>query len=226
MYHVYQVILMKTKRELATLLAESRIALMNARNEADLQAVLQPFGYNPVRLDEGLALIESAETEAFQQENKYAERSVATLALQDKGAAARAAYVRHVKLARVAFEPGTPGYTRLALAGRRRNDRAGWMTQARLFYDTLLDDAALLDATSAYTLDREAVEAAQAALDAVETAQLEQVKATSRAQAATRRRDEAVAALRRYMKDFNRIARIATEPHPQLREKMGMLDRS
>ena len=217
---------MTTNQEIIKQLTQSRVALKNARDEADLQAVLAPFGYDPVRIDEGLALIEAVQEEVDRQVSQYSERYGATMALQEQAKAARVAYTRHVKLARVAFEPGTPGYTRLALAGRRPRNRAAWMAQARQFYDTLLDDEALLQATSTYTLNREAVEAARAGLNAVEAAQLEQVKATSRAQAATRRRDEAVAALRRYMKDFNRIARIATEPHPQLREKMGMLDRS
>ena len=217
---------MKTRRDIIKLVSKSRIALTNARNEADLQAVLQPFGYDPVRLDEGLALVEAVQEEVYGRESQYAERSMATDTLQGQEAAVRAAYVRHVKLARVAFEPETPGYTRLTLAGRRSRNRAAWMAQARQFYDTLLDDAALLQTTSAYTLDQQTAEATRAALDAVEAAQLKQVKETSKARQATRRRDEAVAALRRYMKDFRRIAKIATEPHPQLREKMGMVERS
>ncbi len=217
---------MVTNQEITKQVAQSRIALKNARDEADLQAVLAPFGYDPARIDEGLALIEAVQEEMDGQSIQYAERYGATMALQEKAEAVRVAYTRHTKLARVAFEPDTPGYTRLALAGRRSRNRAAWMAQARQFYDTLLDDAALLQTTSAYTLDQQTAEATRAALDAVEAAQLKQVKETSKARQATRRRDEAVAALRRYMKDFNRIARIATEPHPQLREKMGMVERS
>ncbi len=121
---------MKTRRDIIKLVSKSRIALTNARNEADLQAVLQPFGYDPVRLDEGLALVEAVQEEVYGRESQYAERSMATDTLQGQEAAVRAAYVRHVKLARVAFEPETPGYTRLTLAGRRSRNRAAWMAQA------------------------------------------------------------------------------------------------
>ena len=131
-------------QEIIKRIAQSRVTLKNARDEADLQTVLAPFGYDPARLDEGLALIEAVQEEMDGRASQYTERYGATMVLQEKAEAVRRAYTRHVKLARVAFEPGTPGYTRLALAGRRPRSRAAWMAQARQFYDTLLDDAVWL----------------------------------------------------------------------------------
>ncbi len=45
------------------------------------------------------------------------------------------------------------------------------------------------------------------------------------AQLSVRERNDAPAEMR-FMRDFNAIARFATDPHPQLREKLGMLERS
>lgn len=216
----------KANRVITKLLADSRVALTNARNEADLQAALAPFGYDPARLDEGLVLIGAAEDRAHEQQTHYAERYQATDDLDKEAVAARATYARHVKLARAVFKRGTLGFDRLGLAGRRRKGRAGWMAQARPFYRALLDDAALLETMSAYTVDRAAVEAAVVALDAVEAAQARQIKEASEAQRATRERDAAVAAVRAFMSTFYVVAKVATEQHPQLREKLGMLERS
>ena len=70
------------------------------------------------------------------------------------------------------------------------------------------------------------VDQATEALFAVETAQAAQIKETGEAQAATREHDDAVAALRGFMSDFYCVAEVATEDQPQLREKLGMLERS
>lgn len=100
------------------------------------------------------------------------------------------------------------------------------MAQANQFYRALLDDAALLVTMSGYTLDQAAAETARNALDAVEEARARQIKETGEAQVATRQRDDAVAVLGGFMSDFHNVARIATEDQPQLREKLGMLERS
>ena len=217
---------MATNRDIEDLLARSRTALTNAQTDADLQAVLAPFGYDADRLAEGQALISAANDQYHQQQIEYAEQYQATTELQEKAAAARATYIRHLKLARVAFKPGTLGHKKLSLSGKRAEDRAGWMTQANQFYRALLDDAALLETMSGYTLDQVAAETARNTLDAVEEARARQIKETGEAQVATRLRNDAVASLRGFMSDFYRIAEVATEDHPQLREKMGMLERS
>lgn len=217
---------MAGNREIEQLLNACQIAFTNAKNEPDLQAVLAPFGYTPERLDAGLALLATARDLYAQQQTEYAESYTATATLKEKAAAARAAYMRHVTLARVAFKRGTAGYNKLGLAGDRRDELPGWMAQARHFYRNLLAEAALLTKMSTLTLDQPAAEAAQAALDEVEAAQAAQVKESGEAQTATQQRDEAVAELRGYKSDFDRIAEVATAGQPQLREKLGLLERS
>lgn len=217
---------MPTRRDIEDLLTRSKAALIMARNEDDLQAALAPFGYDADRLNEGLVLQEAAQDQYDQQQIEYAEQFQATADLREQAAAARAAYMRHLKLARVAFKPGTAGYVKLQLAGERRKDLDGWTTQARQFYDVLLGDAALLQTMSGYTLDQAAAEAALAVLHEVEKARVMQIKETGEAQLATRLRDDAVVDLRGFMSDFYNVAKVATEDQPQLREKLGMLERS
>ena len=217
---------MSTNRQIEQFIARSKTALTNARNDTDLLAVLSPFGYNAARLTQGLALVTAARDQYEQQQTEYAEQYQATADLHEQVAAVQAAYMRHVKLARVAFKAGTLGYKKLGLEGDRRRGLDGSVAQARQFYRALLNDEALLTTMSGYTLDQATVEAAQAALDAVEAARAKQIKETGEAQVATRERDDAVATLRGYMSDFYRIAEVATEDQPQLREKLGMLERS
>lgn len=217
---------MSTRRDIEELIARSKIALSNAQTEADLQAALSPFGYDTARVQEGLDLVENAREQYEQQQTEYAEQYQATTDLQEAVASARATYMRHLKLARVAFKPGTMGYKKLGLAGERRRDIPGFMAEARQFYRVLNEDDALLQAMSGFNVDQGAVDQATEALFNVETAQAAQVKETGEAQVATQERDDAAAALRGFMSDFYRVAEVATEDQPQLREKLGMLERS
>ena len=194
--------------------------------EGWVTSFLKYLEYDTTRLVEGLALISAAEDQYQQQQTEYAEQFQATTELQEKAAAARATYLRHLKLARVAFKSGTLGHKTLNLAGKRKEDFAGWMAQANQFYRVLLEDTALLQTMSGYTLDQAAAEAAKNALVQVEIAGAAQLRETGEAQVATRQRDDAVTTLRGFMSDFYRVAEVATEDQPQLREKMGMLERS
>ena len=55
---------MPPRRDYDQLFADTRTAFTNARDLPEVQALLAPFGYDPVRLDAGLALIDAAEETA------------------------------------------------------------------------------------------------------------------------------------------------------------------
>lgn len=212
-------------RAIESLLADSRTALTNAKTEP-IQGLLAPYGYTAERLDEGLALVDTLQSTYQTQQTEYAEQFAATDTLQETVAVARAQYVRHVQLARVAFEPNSLAYDALGLDGSRREDRAGWMAQARQFYTSLQGNTEWLTAMTTLTVDETTVTDALADLDAVEAARAAQQKEMGEAQQATNARDEAAATLRGFMRDFTRVAEIALSDHPQLREEIGLVEPS
>ncbi len=211
---------------LSAFLSRIRTALTNAKTEADVQAALAPFGYDSERIDAGLSLLDTAETEAARQQGEYAEQYSATQTAQQTEAALRSAYMRHVKLSRVAFKPGTPAYLKLRLSGERARDTSGLLRQSRTFYATIASTPDIQTALSAFTVDAAAVSGAQDQIAALDAALAAQAKETGEAQMATRTRDAAAAELRGYFSDFVTVAKIATEETPQLREKLGLLERS
>ena len=217
---------MPPRRDYDQLFADTRTAFTNARDLPEVQALLVPFGYDPVRLDAGLALIDAAEDATRAQQTEYAEQFAATSDLSESVAELRASYMRHVKLARVLFPPGTGEHTTLGLSGDRRDDLPGLIAQTEAFYRALLADARLLARTETVRLDQASAEAGLAQVEAVEAARASQAKETGEAQVATAVRDDAVSALRGYWSDFRRVAEVALEEHPQLRETLGLLERS
>jgi hypothetical protein len=217
---------MLTNRTYEELIDGSRLALLNARNQPDVQDLLAPYGYDMDAIAEGLALVDEARGRYQRQQAEYAEQYAATSDLNEKTAAFRTTYLRHLKLARVAFKPGTPAYLKLGLGGERRDDLVGFVAQARQFYDVLAADAALRQGLARYTVDQAALTAAGAALAQLEAVRLKQLQEAAEAQEATRQRDDVIAQLRGYMRDFYAVAEVALTGQPQLREKLGIVVRA
>lgn len=216
---------MPIPREIIDLVGAARTGFTNARDTPDILAALTPFGYDAVQLDEGLGLADTAETEAERQTTEYAEQYNATNKLAEEVGALRAMYTRHVKLARVAFKPGTEGYVTLGLKGRRARTMPGLLTEARSFYRAIEGSPNLQATLDPLTVNAAAVTAGLAQADAVEAAEVAQQKEMGEAQRATVVRDEAVAELRGFYRDFAEVAKIALEDQPQLREVLGLLER-
>ena len=216
---------MATRQDYADLFVSANVALTNGRDDADIQPLLAAYGYDTDRLDDGLALLTAAEEAASRQTIEYGEKEAATHALAVEFGAFRAVYLRHVTLARVAFKEGTAGYTTLGLQGDRADDLAGLLAQGRAFYRGLLGSPALLAAMASFNVDQAAVEAALGEADDVEEAKVAQAQEYGEAQVATRVRDDAVGVLEGFLRDYYAVAKVALEDHPQLREKLGLLER-
>lgn len=209
----------------ADLVARTRSLFTAARDDADIAPLLAEVGYDADALTDALALVAEVDAAERTQKAEYAEQYEATRAVAHATEALRVPYVRHVRLARVVFDKGTRGYDALALAGTRADKGADLVAEARAFYETVRTDAALAAPLARVKLTP-AVAAEQlarvAALDAARTAQ--QVE-SGQAQQATRARDVAEARLRALAADVAEVAKIALADHPQLRERLGLLER-
>lgn len=217
---------MRGRRDHAHLFETTRVAFTNARTIGEVQAALVPFGYDGARLNDALALVEAAREADAAQSIAYGHKVLATGALREATAALRARYLRHVKLARVAFAKGSAGHATLGLAGDRADDLAGLLAQARTFYHALRDVPEFQATMARLTVDAAAVADGLADVEAVERARTAQAREIGDAQAATRHRDEAVARLREVWREFRVVAEIALEGQPQAREMLGLLERS
>lgn len=213
-------------QEIARFLNESTMMLRTAQSDAEVQALLAPYGYTPPEIDEGLALLDTLQTEAQDQVEAYADQYAATRDFHAAWAAARRVYLRHLTLARILFEDDVERATAFLLRGRREKGIAGWLFQARKLYDGLDGDAAAVAALGDLSVTPAELTAASALVDEVEAEQGAQQEETGEAQVATQVRDTAYGAARTWVETFRRVAVVACAPHPQLREKLGLLERS
>lgn len=217
---------MSRKTSIDQFLSETRIALTNAGNDAEVQAELARFGYDAARLAEGRALLDAATRLHGSQQAEYGEQIAATTAFQDAFEAARAAYVRHLTLARVAFKDDAGAAVALKLGGRRKRSYSGLLDQARQFYDNVLASEARTAAMAAYGQTEEVLGEARALVLAAIDANAAQEHEKGDAQRTTQERDAAFDALGDWMSDFIAVARVAFTDDGQQLEKLGIVVRA
>ena len=217
---------MDQRADIVDLIDTARTALTNADADPELAAELAEFGYTPEKLDEGDALLAALVAASAAMDREHGEADDATDAAATAFEKARRVYVRHVRLARIVFEDDPGRTSTLGLRGRRPDDRAKLLDAAESFYANALADADAVTALAGVNADTASLEAGRAALRAAEAARAAQAKEGGEAEQSTVARDAAADALRQWFKRFRRVAVVATEDTPQLRERLGFLERS
>jgi len=200
-----------------------RTAVENAKSDPVILAALTRYGYDAVRLDEGLGLVNGAEALHNTQKREYGEQFEATAAVKEAYETANREYGITLKLARVAFRTDVKAQQALALNGMRKRSIAGWLDQAVQFYTNLLADDALVAELSRFAYDAPRLEAEQTLVRQVAEAHAAQARETGEAQAATKARDAALDALDEWMYTFYEVAKAALEEDVQLLEKIGLV---
>jgi hypothetical protein len=202
-------------------LLAAQVAIDNALGDAGIQAALDAFGYDAARLGAGRALYEDALALVNAQKAEYGDQYEASAAVRAAWDAADAAYMRTLKVARVALQDDPKARAALMLGGDRKQSLSGWMDQATAFYTNLLGDGDLMAAMAGFGFDAAKLEAEQALVEAVVEANLVQEREKGEAQDATKQRDASLDAMDAWMSDFKAIARVALEGNAQWLEKLG-----
>ncbi len=213
----------KTKEER---LLEISLRIDNSLSNAEILGLVSEYGYTETKLNEGKALYEATNTLFIKQKTEYAEQYAATIAVDEKWKTAHAAYMKQVKVARVALQKDTGAYLKLGLVGARKEAIAGWLLQTSQFYTNALADSGILTKLAEYGITQTKLEEAKALVDEVEAANVEQQKEIGEAQQATLDRNTKYGELTEWDSKYVAIARIALEERPQLLEELGILERS
>jgi len=196
-------------------LVAAQVAIDTVMSDSGLQAIMAAYGYDAARMREGQALREQALALYQQQRAALGDRFAATDVRASTHAQAHAVYMRHVAVARVALRGDRGAAQTLDLATSRKRTHAGWLIQAQQFYANALGDSATLPKLAAYGLGRDQLADAQRMIAAVAGGLVAQQATKDTAQALTKDRDAALAALNRWMRDFRAIARVALADQPQ-----------
>lgn len=213
-----------SRSPIPTLITDARRLYINARDNAEISALLTTYKVTAATLDEGLALLQAVVDASSAYGAETVDASQATGAVQAATDEVADAYTEDREMARIPYPRGSDEYEALRLAGSPPRARAEILGDARDFYNTLQARPDLIDPIPGLT--PETVTARLAAVLATDTDDTTQTAEEGEAQVASDARKAAVTALRRHASQTARIARRALADRPQLREILGLLERS
>ena len=203
-------------------LAHAGLALNNAKDLPDILADLSLQGYDEEKLDEGLALLATAQEAVRTQDREYGEQLDASDELTAEAKDARKLYMRHAKLARTVLDGDRGLLEDLGLRGRRKRSLVGWLDQARNFYTSALAKPEILAKLDAIKITEPMLTDGLAAMEAVEEQRRTAREEREDSQSATVAKDKAMAPLDTWMGKFFKVARVVFEDEPQKLEALGL----
>jgi hypothetical protein len=201
-------------------LAEARIGIENTLSNPDIEKQLALVGYSRKKVLEGKTLYVNALQLQEDLEEKYGEQHGATKSFNQDLDAANVLYRRHRKLAKIAYENDRRKITVLKLRLPVPHSIEKWLLQANNFYSVLGKDTHMVEQFGIFT---EELAQAQAMTEALLEARNWQVSTKGFAKNATKQRNEALASLNAWMKEFRLAARYALREDKELLKALGII---
>lgn len=207
----------------ADFMQSSRTMIENALAAPELARALTEYGYDQPRLLAGRQLWEEVDALVKRQS---LEKGSKMETVQDMGTTwdkANAAYVKSLKVARIALAEDAKAVAALKLCGPRKQSVAGWLDQAGTFYANLAADGKLREKLGRFGYGQEKLDAETALVEQVREKSQVKVQGTGNSQAATQARDKKLRELDTWISEFRTICRLAFYETPQELEKLGVM---
>jgi hypothetical protein len=201
----------------------SKVIIENARQVPEVTAVLAGYGYDDARLAVGARLWADAESLVRRQAKEYGEQHQAGADTEKARTQAESAYMKALKVARVAFSEDAMASAALKLNGPRKQSLSGWMDQAATFYSNLGEGSTLAQGLLRFGYTAQKLQAEAALIEELRSKLQAQARETGEAQAATVERDAKLRELDSWVSELRAIARVAFYESPQELEKLGLL---
>jgi len=203
-------------------LQRSNTLLNNILNTADIAAELLNFGYTPDRLKSGLSLVAEVTELNNKQQAEYADQYQASETFEKAFNKSYKAYIRDIKIARIAFNENTDARIALMLDGTRKQVYSGWLKQANAFYTNLLNSKELLATIAVFSIKADQLEAEFKDMKELADLSSSHQKEKGEAVNATKVRDEKMMELDKFISELTRICKIAFDDSPENLKLIGI----
>ncbi len=208
---------------LAFFMQGAHTIIENAIASPEVAAALAGYGYDAARLGEGRSLWGIVDGLAKKQVANYGGQYDATQSFEKAWTAANSAYMKTLKVSRVAFVGDAGAVAALKLYGPRMQTISGWMDQATTLYANLASDARLSAGLVRFGYSAAKLEVEKALVEDLRLEIQAQAQKTGDAQSTTAARDVKLRELDTWISDFRTICRVAFYENPQELEKLGVL---
>jgi hypothetical protein len=208
---------------LSQFIESSKVLIENARAVPELSGCLAAYGYDTARLAEGQRLWSKADALVRKQAKEYGEQHEATAVAEQARAEVESAYMKTLKVARVALAEESLANSALKLYGPRKETLSGLIDQASTFYANLCTEPKFCQKMLRFGYLPQKLQAEAMLVENLRQKIQLQAKETGEAQAATAERDKKIAELDAWVSDLRAIARVAFYESPQELEKLGIV---
>jgi len=213
----------RTKGALSDLIQGHRILVDNCLDDPGISQPLARYGYGVEALKVGKEMLQRLERAQVTQDAEYGDQLAATEAVEKAWKKARETYSDALALARIAFKNSIDAQRSLRLNGVRRESLSGWLEDAKVFYQQLLENPAWVQALERYdyTIPRLTQEWGQ--VEEVSRLKSVQEREKGEAKGATEARDKLLDEVNEWFSDLREVVKVAFRSDPQKRERLGLV---
>lgn len=201
-------------------LESNRQVVAGALASPEIIRIMSPLGYDRKEINFGNSLLTKMANQQDEREHEENLQKISTQKLRGAYKEANTLYMGHLKFARLLFAPQSQGWNDMKLGGKRSQNMAGWLMQAKSFYKYAIP---LADTFAQRGITAEELAQAQAMIEAVADARVQQNQSKSRKQIAKERRDQERKEMQRWMSKFIKAARYAFDEDKQQLEALGIV---
>lgn len=205
------------------LLEVVKVAIDNALNHIEILDRIKEWGFDEVRLNQGLEIYNRAETLFRKKKITYAEQYAVSDRLREKIDELYNYYMKFVKLVRKKFKRDKNAQLKLGIVGRRSKSLMGFIQECKQFFEVIMNDQEIFNAVTIFNIT---VEKMQHGLDlaaGIEGENEYQEAKKSEAQDMTTQRNLAFQELYDYWSELKQAAVNSCEDRPQLLEMMKII---
>jgi hypothetical protein len=194
-----------------------------ALSNEEILKKLKEYGYTPEKIGEGEKILDRVNELVNKQVKEYGDQYTFSGNILNLFKACYSRYMILIKLLRIALKNETGKLYSLRATGSRNHSYSGWLKDARILYNNLLNDAESLEKLDAFGIRSERIKDEFSQVEAFEMVYIARLKEIGEAQQATQDRDAAIDMLSQWYSDFRAVARIALYDSPQLLEGLGIV---
>ncbi|MGE5341956.1 MAG: hypothetical protein ACM3SY_10815 [Candidatus Omnitrophota bacterium] len=211
-----------------SLLEKAKVGFQIARDREDIRLSLAHLGYESTRLEELVGVYNQTNDKYLFQKEVYAQSATTTAHRNEKLKEEQTRYMDFRTLAFKAFiDPADKKYHELlGISMGMSKSMQGFITQARHFYQNALKRKEIMDKLSYFAITPEKLQAGLTGLEELEKLNNLQIANAGDAQRATRERDDSYKKLVVAYSTFVAATKIGLRQTPQLREVLGITERS
>ena len=198
------------------MLEQFRNSFENAKKQTEIATIMADFGYGPEVIAEGELLLNTARTVYDANKREGDETTKAYQEYAKVKEKLEKIYLLDRKKAKVIFSNDPYAYDELSLSGIVPNAHINFIELTRKFYNGLLNNSELQSKVARLKLTQEGITKALELIEQVNLLRSEFLKELGESQLSRKTKDEALAAIELWMRDFYAVAKIALDDKVKL----------